>query len=429
LQMHGQVLEVLHSFEEIDGASPFANLVEGNDGLFYGTTSEGGVYTNSAGKGFGTIFKITTNGVLTSLVSFDGTNGANPWAALIQAADGDFYGNTRYGGTNGTLFKITSQGQLTVLRELYYGIGTSPRIPLLESEGYFYGSTDSGGNANGIINGPTLFKMTPTGELTTLRVFGGLTNISNCEGLIKASDGHLYGISQSGGTNRQGTAFRMDASGATTRLAHFSTAVTGFSPNSIVDGGDGSIYVTARAGGTYNNGTLVQWTSAGQLNCLLSFNTLTNGNTPNSLVLGRDGNLYGTTRDGGPGKGWGTVFKATRQGVVTTLAVFKFLNGWEPNGVIQGKDGNLYGTTRRGGTHDCGTVFRVVLPTLRSERDGNNIVVSWPTNQTGFTLQFSTNAPLPTDWMIVPDSPALSNGRYVITNTTASGARFFRLHK
>src|SRR5208283_4562892 len=81
-----------------DGAYPYAGLVQGSDGSFYGTTDEGG--TNGGG---GTVFKISTNGAFTSLYSFSGSgnDGANPQAGLVQGSDGNFYGTTSGGGTNG----------------------------------------------------------------------------------------------------------------------------------------------------------------------------------------------------------------------------------------------------------------------------------------------------------------------------------------
>jgi uncharacterized repeat protein (TIGR03803 family) len=91
------VLTNLHSFQVFtNGANPEASLVQGSDGSFYGTTYFGG--TNG---GNGTVFKISTNGALTSLYSFTGGNdGANPRAGLVEGSDGCFYGTTYYGGTN-----------------------------------------------------------------------------------------------------------------------------------------------------------------------------------------------------------------------------------------------------------------------------------------------------------------------------------------
>src|SRR5208283_66745 len=119
------VLTTLHSFGVFtNGASPYAGLVQGSDGYFYGTTSGGG--TNG---GYGTVFKINANGALTSLYSFTGGNdGRTPQAGLVQGSDGYFYGTTLGGGTtkesydgiygNGTVFKISSSGVLTTLHLL-----------------------------------------------------------------------------------------------------------------------------------------------------------------------------------------------------------------------------------------------------------------------------------------------------------------------
>ena len=71
--------------------NPYAGLVQGTDGNFYGTTSEGGA------NGYGTVFKITPSGTLTTLHSFDVTDGAYPYAGLVQATDGNFYGTTSRG--------------------------------------------------------------------------------------------------------------------------------------------------------------------------------------------------------------------------------------------------------------------------------------------------------------------------------------------
>lgn len=102
-------LVTLVSFGNTNGAYPQAGLMLGSDGNFYGTTSAGGAYTNLSGLGYGTIFKLGTNGTLTTLVSFDGTNGASPEAGLMQGADGNFYGTTTHGGTNGygTVFRLS----------------------------------------------------------------------------------------------------------------------------------------------------------------------------------------------------------------------------------------------------------------------------------------------------------------------------------
>jgi len=139
----------LHSFAGTnDGGNPYAGLVQGRDGNFYGTTFYGGT------SGYGTVFKFTTNGVLTTLVSFGNTNGAYPQASLLQASDGNFYGTTSAGGAYsnqiglgyGTVFKLSTNGTLTTLVSLDGTNGASPQAGLVQSgDGSFYGTTYNGG--------------------------------------------------------------------------------------------------------------------------------------------------------------------------------------------------------------------------------------------------------------------------------------------
>jgi uncharacterized repeat protein (TIGR03803 family) len=118
-------------------------VVQGTSGNFYGTTAYGGGIGCSGGCG--TVFKITPSGVLTTLHSFDKTDGANPSAGLVQGTDGNFYGTTEYGGTGdgGTIFKITPAGILTTLHS--FSDEGSPYAGLIQStDGSFYGTTESG---------------------------------------------------------------------------------------------------------------------------------------------------------------------------------------------------------------------------------------------------------------------------------------------
>jgi uncharacterized repeat protein (TIGR03803 family) len=103
----------LFSFHGTNGAYPYASLTEGVDGNFYGVTLSGGAFTNQlfpggGYAGYGTAFRITTNGVFTSLASFAGTNGAEVLGNLTLGQDGQFYGTTIRGGANdlGTVFRL-----------------------------------------------------------------------------------------------------------------------------------------------------------------------------------------------------------------------------------------------------------------------------------------------------------------------------------
>ena len=119
-------LTTLHSFDGSDGVRPFAALVQATDGNFYGTTVLGG--NDNCHLGYGTIFKITPTGTLTTLHSFDGPEGRYPSATLIQTRDGNLYGTTGNGGANldGTVFKITPSGTLTTLHSFDGSDGAWP---------------------------------------------------------------------------------------------------------------------------------------------------------------------------------------------------------------------------------------------------------------------------------------------------------------
>jgi uncharacterized repeat protein (TIGR03803 family) len=173
-------------------------LVQAANGLFYGTTSYGG--TNGAG----TVFTLTTNGVLTSLVSFKQSNGASPVGALIQASDGLFYGTTSSGGTNGgwgTVFRMMPDGTLTTLYSFGYDDGANPEAGLVQgADGNFYGTTSEGGwGGQG-----TVFRLTTNGVLTTVVWFNGVNGAEPRSPLIQLRDGSFFGTAACGGTGYNG---------------------------------------------------------------------------------------------------------------------------------------------------------------------------------------------------------------------------------
>lgn len=183
----------LYEFNGItDGAYPLADLVQGKDGNFYGTTIEGGA------NGFGTVFSITTNGILTTLVSFNYTNGAYPEAGVIQGADGNFYGTTYLGGSNGygSIFSLATNGTLTTLFSFANTNGSYPAASLLQAnDGNLYGTCSSGGQGGQ----GTAFRITTNGTLNNLIWFDGLNGAEPLSALIQAADGNFYGTTPFGG--------------------------------------------------------------------------------------------------------------------------------------------------------------------------------------------------------------------------------------
>jgi uncharacterized repeat protein (TIGR03803 family) len=156
--LSAQSLTTLYSFAgSDDGGYPVAGLVQGSDGNFYGPTSAGG------GHNLGTVFKITPSGTLTTLYSFAGSGGAFPYGGLVQGSDGNFYGMNQYGGAGQSCFS---------------GCGT-------------------------------VFKITPSGTLTTLYSFRGSDGANPLAGLVQGSDGNFYGTTYGGGAHDAGTVFRL----------------------------------------------------------------------------------------------------------------------------------------------------------------------------------------------------------------------------
>ncbi len=388
------ILTNLVSFNDTNGANPEATLVQAADGNFYGTTYNGG--TNGEN---GTVFQMTPGGVLTSLVSFGNTNGANPSAALVQGANGILYGTTFGGGTNGgygTVFQITTNGVFTSLVSFGNTNGANPQGALVAgSNGNFYGTTYNGGS-NGL---GTVFEMTPDGALTTLVSFADTNGANPQCALVLAGDGNFYGTTSAGGTNNdQGTVFRMTGDGALTSLFSFN-GTNGFSPYSgLTLGTNGNLYGTTIGGGANGsiNGTVFQITTNGVFTSLVSFGN-TNGAIPYAApIMGADGTLYGTTTAGGVSNdNFGTVYQMTTNGTLATLYSF---NGTFPfAGLLQGTDGNFYGTTYGGASYASGTIFRLTItptpPVIQSiTRSGQTVNLAWTTTLAkNYQVLYTTN--------------------------------------
>jgi uncharacterized repeat protein (TIGR03803 family) len=409
------VLTTLYSFGSIqdtngvplDGCSPQAGLVQGSDGNFYGTTPAGGTNMDIYGHTYGTVFKITTNGTLTTLYNF-GTiitnasgdvwplDGGNPMAELVQGSDGYFYGTTSSGGTYtnwGTVFQISTNGVLTTLHSFTGGNdGRSPRAGLVQgSDGSFYGTT-AGGGTNGGWWG-TMFKISPNGALTTLYSFtGGNDGASPAAALVQGSDGYFYGTTSSGGTNGCGTVFKISSNGALMTLYAF-----GWITNAYGRPLDGAHPVA-------------------------------------KLVQGSDGYFYCTTLDQNAisqDRYGGTVFKISPSGALTTLYTFgENLSA----ALVQGSDGSFYGTTVGRpdvmGLATFGTVFRLTIvpqPQLTIIPSGPYMILTWPTNYAGFTLQSTTNLGSSAVWTTNSSPPVVIGGENVVINAIIGRQQFYRL--
>jgi uncharacterized repeat protein (TIGR03803 family) len=429
----GYSIQLLRGFGS-NPKNPQARLLQAKDGRFYGTTEFGG--TNGEN---GTVFRITPNGDFTAIFSFGGMNGSRPVAGLIQGTDGHLYGTTAFGGTNGdqgTVFRITTNGVFTSLHSFGGTDGSSPQAPLVQgTDGNLYGSTAFGG---GSADNGSFFRITTGGVFTHLFALpsNGRSGKSPMGGLVQGGDGNFYGTTALGGTGSDdGTVFRLTSSGGFSSLFSFNGANGSGPAAGLILGTDASLYGTTEFGGANNdNGTVFKITQAGAFTLLHSFRGV-DGNYPVAeLEVGGDGNFYGTTsgdRAFGGTNTFGTIFRITPTGVLTTLNVFGGTNGASPVAALSyGSDGNFYGSTFEGGPGSGGTIFRIVeTPVIDLITSLNGIVtVRWSSfSQGSYRVEFKTSVNAPSWTALFPDVVATTT-RTSITNAVGGATqRFYRV--
>lgn len=218
-----------------DGSFP-TGLVMGSDGAFYGTA-----YQSGETQAIGTVFKITSTGKFTILHTFcslpNCADGFMPRGPLALGSDGNFYGTTESNGpnnANGTIFKVTPTGSFTTLyifcAQTRCSDGAGPNGGLIQaSDGNFYGTTYAGGNditaCNFSAGCGTIFKITPTGALTTLHAFDITDGMDPSAGLVQRTDGTFYGTTASGGST---TSFGCNQAQGCGTVFNFSTGLPPF---------------------------------------------------------------------------------------------------------------------------------------------------------------------------------------------------------
>jgi uncharacterized repeat protein (TIGR03803 family) len=252
----------------------------------------------------------------------------------------------------------------------------NPNGVIRARDGNLYGTTLYGGD---YFSG-SVFKVTPSGQLTTLHSFGSDTNDSdgaNPNDLIQASDGYLYGTTENGTTNYSGTIFRIGTSGGATfkTLYTFGNVQDGDTSTpmaALVQGSDGELYGTTTG---LTGGTVFGFSPPTEaVTNLYEFGSNEgDGSYPASpLIQARDGYLYGTTQSGGT-NGFGTIFKISTNGsyapdgTFAPLTSYSFgavtnqygqpLDGTNPNGLVEGTPGTFYGTAEYGGPNNIQSAF------------------------------------------------------------------------
>lgn len=370
LSPDGSGYTIQHRFQTAgaDGQNPYAALVQDDAGTLYGTTFAGG------GSAAGAIYKLNPDGSGYSLLlalSSSGGTGQNPYASLLRGQDGSYYGTAYAGGAlaGGAVFQLSADGgNYTVLHSFSSldGDGQNPVAPLVQgTNGLLYGTTYFGGSNNAGV----VFALATNGTgYTVLHQFrtNGIDGQNPYAALLAASDGRLYGTTAVGGTNRAGTVFRLQPDGGGYQVLHHFDARTGQNPQAaLLQARDGALYGTTYGGGLSNAGTVFTMQLDGSGFAVLKNFGGADGEKPHApLWQAPDGTLYGTANAGGAA-GFGTVFTlGTSGGNFAVLYDFGVSadDGRNPiAGLALGADGWLYGTTYYGGTNGVGVLFQLAL--------------------------------------------------------------------
>ena len=450
----------LYSFtNSINGADPLGGVIQSGN-VLYGATLYGG-------NGVGNIFKINIDGTQsTNLYSFTPVSSTFP--APITNADGTLpigmlllssnvlYGVAADGGSlgGGTIFKIgVGNGGLYVLHWFSNSDGAQPRGGLVLSGDTLFGTTRNGGKSQW----GTVFSIRTDGTgFTNLYNFTNGTDGGQPQAGLLLSSNTLYGTTYSGGDNALnnphsgGTIFRIGTDGTGfTNLYSFAGGSDGSSPQSVLILSSNILYGTTTVGGSSGFGTVFGIQTGGSdFTNIYSFTGGSDGANPQAgLILWRS-TLYGTAAQGGSYSN-GTVFAVNTDGTgFTNLHSFAAApnsttrltnsDGALPSCGLILSGNNLYGTTAEGGNSGLGTIFSLSLPAFAPQLgimlSSTNIILTWPTNAIGFTLQSSTNLYAPVIWSTISSVPALVNGQntvFVNTSTDSNSGKeeLFRLSK
>ncbi len=402
--------DVLYNFSGSDGSTPWAGLLVGRNGEYYGTTTKGGKAND------GTVYEITAAGKEKVLYSFRGRpDGEYPRSTLIMDANGVLYGTTENGGAAfsssncpglysygcGTIFKLTpgKQGWSESVLYRFHGVdggGPLGRLVLTRS-GTLLGTTQYGGEQDG--GDGVVFELAPSASTykeTVVHMFpqGSDDGLYPTNGLVSGNDGSLYGTTYWGGIinghsrGGWGTVFKLTPSGLTytySVIFRFRGGVYGkFPHSSLLPGAHGALYGLTDGGGAHEGNTmgygtvfeLVRDGARYREIVLYRFKSGSDGSVPDDtpgLVADQSGNLYGTTVYGGSAAcpsnhrdqvGCGTVFKLARSGKSFTESVLYAFqstpDGAHPQGgVVIDSSGNLLGPTYSGGSSNLGTIFSI----------------------------------------------------------------------
>ncbi|HZO84064.1 MAG TPA: choice-of-anchor tandem repeat GloVer-containing protein [Verrucomicrobiae bacterium] len=367
----GSDFRVVHLFPAFltDGYYPVA-VALGRDGSFYGSTGSGGRF------GLGTLFRFNPTSDNYSTIWHFSTAGGEPsapYGPLVPDRFGNLYGATVWGGdvNGGVIYRIHQNGtafQIVRSMALTTNEGRVVRDLIVATDGNLYGTT----SPNGYPGPGTLFKLAPDGSgFTLLQTFVAVTGDGStplCR-ITEGSDGKLYGASRWGGLSGSNNVFRINKDGTGYEILRVFGQVVGDGDsleNPLMEASDGTLYGVTSSGGTNGGGTVFRMNRDGtgyaQLHHFKSVGA--DGYRPSGPLLeASDGFLYGVTAYGG-NRNEGTVFKVKKDG--SAFAVVWRQTNWDRglaggfHGPLwEGNDGALYGATGFGGNYDGGVIFKI----------------------------------------------------------------------
>jgi uncharacterized repeat protein (TIGR03803 family) len=368
-----QTLTYFSYFDGTNGEGPVGPLVQATDGNFYGVA---GLPTG------GEVYRVTPGGEINTVYSFcsqpNCADGETPISPIL-GSDGNLYGTTYLGGStnSGTIYKLTLDGKLTTLYTFncpgaFCRDGANPTGIIQASDGNFYGTTAAGGDVT--LPSGVLFGVTPAGDFKLLYTFCSLTDCTDggfpFAPPTQGSDGNFYGTAGSGGTQEGGVLYKLTSAGVYSVLHSFcyggSDCFNNAGPTKLVQDSEGNFFGTTSWAGGYNSGSVFEFTAKNKLTLLHMFTYSGQEDPGIALTLANDGNLYGVAEDNDydDSNGSGLIYEATPGGVFTPFFTLYNLNGADSafwNGpLLQATDGNFYGTTVFGTNSHSGSGYGTV---------------------------------------------------------------------
>lgn len=357
----------VYDLDDTLGRFPRSKMIEANDGLLYGMTSEGGLHDH------GVIFTFDpVTHAYSKLYDFDGMNGSKPQAELLQADNGRLYGMTLEGGMNndGVIFEydIQSSAYIKLIDFDSIPIGSSPFGKLIQaSDGLLYGMTkDGGANSSGV-----LFSLNPNSQVFAVHV--NFQDYINGEfpfgGLTEGNNGTLYGMTSSGGNYNYGTIFGYDiTSESIASIFHFNNVLSGSVPlGDVIISTDNYLYGLTSFGGAHEKGTLFKFDiNTDTFTKHFDFDIVHGSRPTGSLTAASNGKLYGLTSGGGlnvgtysPGNGVLYEFDVNADQYDVVQLLGESLEGYGSGGIVQAGDGMIYGVASFGGIHHKGVIYKI----------------------------------------------------------------------